>query len=212
MKGNADKLKALRLGMMMPVAEVLKALGKAPPLAVLKLCYGSNDYDFADYVLQHADDLDFIQDTLSATCSSLQLNPILNGVLAGFNRRRRYGRFKWGHRTLEFDRLRFAQTASEKDSDLFATELVESKTNKNSGRKNGGNSWGAICKFYQKAAGCFRQSCIYAHRCIICNKRKHGAVNCMTLRRASERGERSREERKSEERPPNPRKRRARAQ
>ena len=60
MKGDSEKLKALRLGRVMPVAEVIKALGKAPPLAVLKLCYGAKTYDFADHLLQHADDLDFV--------------------------------------------------------------------------------------------------------------------------------------------------------
>ena len=78
MKGDSEKLKTLRLGMVMPVAEVIKALGNAPPLAVLKLCFGTKKYDFADHLLQHADDLDFVQDTLSATCSSLQVNPTLN--------------------------------------------------------------------------------------------------------------------------------------
>ena len=78
----------------------------------------------AEQLLQHADDLDFVQDTLTASGSSLQLNPLLNGVLAGFNRRRRHQRFKYGHRTLEFDRLRFAQTASDLDSDLLPRRSV----------------------------------------------------------------------------------------
>ena len=210
MEGDSNKLKSLRLGMVMPVAEVIKSLGKAPPLAVLKLCYGSKEYDCTDHMLQHADDLDFAQDTLSATCCSLQLNPTLNGVLAGFNRRRRFGRFKWGQQTLEFDRLRFGETASEKDSDLFATEVVGSKPKKKAGEKDGGNSSsGAFCRYYQKAAGCYRRQCTYAHKCIICNRRGHGAVTCVALGRASDRES---HRRSSEERPPNPRTRRVRAQ
>ena len=222
MKGDSEKLKALRLGTVMPVAEVIKALGKAPPLAVLKLCYGTKMYDFSDHLLQHADDLDFVQDTLSASCCSLQVNPTLNGVLAGFNRRRRFGRFKWGQQTLEFDRIRFGQTATEKDSDLFATEVLERKTNKKEKKgsvKEGGSTWGAICQFYQKPAGCYRQQCIYSHKCIICNKRGHGAVTCEKLRRARDREtyspsvrDSSRSRRSLEERPPDPRTRRARAQ
>ena len=151
MKGNPEKLKTLRLGTVMPVAEMIKSFGKAPPLAVLKLCHGTKNYDFTDHLLQHADDLDFVQDTLSATCCFLQVNPTLNGVLAGFNRRRRFGRFKWGQQTLEFDRLRFGQTASDKDSDLFATEVMDRKTNKKDkkgGEKEVDNSAGAICRFY----------------------------------------------------------------
>ena len=212
MKGDSERLKALRLGMVMPVAKVIKSLGKVPPLAVLKLCYGTKKYDFPDCLLQHADDLDFVQDTLSATCCSLQLNPALNGVLAGFNRRRRFGRFKWGQQTLEFDRLRFGQTASEKDSDLFATEVVREKTNnkdKKAGEKWDDKSGGAICKFYQKPAGCYRRKCIYTHKCIICNRRGHGAVDCETIRRVSEREQ---NRRRVEERPPDPRMRRTRVQ
>ena len=82
-------------------------------------------------MLQHAGDLDFTQDTVSATGNSLQLNPILNSVLAGFNRRKRHGQFKWGHQTLEFDRLRFAETASELDSDLKASDVTKKKLPKN---------------------------------------------------------------------------------
>ena len=140
------------------------------------------------------------------------MNPTLDGILAGFNRRRRFERFKWGQQTLEFDRLRFGQTASDKDSDLFATEFMDRKTNTNDkqgGEKEGDNSAGAICRFYQKPAGCYRRRCTYAHKCIICNRRGHGAVDCETIRRASERETpRSRQE----ERPPDPRTRRARAQ
>ena len=212
MKGNSECLRSLRLGTQMPVAETIKVLGKAPPLAVLKLCYGSKDFDFTEHMLQQADNLDFVQDTLSSTCSSLQLNPILNGVLAGFNRRRRHGRFKYGNQTLEFDRLRFAQTASEKDSDLFATEVVEKKGSSVTSQSKDSSMPGAFCKFYQKAGGCNRQPCIYYHKCIICNKRNHGAVNCFSRRRTDRREVTHQETAESQEIPPNPRRRRARAQ
>ena len=120
-------LQTLRLGTHLSVAEMIKKMGQAPPLAVLRLCYDQKNFDVSDQLLQHADDLDFVQDTLSTTGNSMQLNPVLNGVLAGFNRRRRHNRFKFGDRTLEFDRLRFAETASELDSDLYATEVGTNK-------------------------------------------------------------------------------------
>ena len=210
LKGNSEGLRSVRLGTQISVAETIKVLGKAPPLSVLKLCYGSKKFDFAEYLLQLADDLDFTQDTLSSTCSSLQLNPILNGVLAGFNRRRRLGRFKCGHQTLEFDRLRFAQTASEKDSDLFATEMLEKKSKKSTRQPVGNRTSGPICRFYQKDEGCHRQPCMYSHRCIICNKSNHGAVNCIAARRNSKQWGQG-EMAETREKPPDPRKRRARA-
>ena len=123
MKGDNEVLSTLSLGQHMSTAEFLKQLGRTPPIAVLQLCFGSRGYNVMDSVLQHADDLDFVQDALSATGDSLELNPVLNGVLAGFNRRRRYNRFKYAHHTLELDRLRFQYTSSEKDSDLQATEV-----------------------------------------------------------------------------------------
>ena len=87
----------------------------------------------SEYAIQHADDLDFVQDNLTTAGSSVELNRVLKGVLAGFNRRRRYRRFKYGHCNLELDRLRFASTASPKDSDLFASEVVSHKDSENEG-------------------------------------------------------------------------------
>ena len=125
----------LRLGTQMTTAEFLKLLGQAPPMAILKLCYGTRDCDLPDLLLQHGEDLDFAQDVLSASGNALELNPILNGVVAGFNRRRRYNRFKYGHQTMELDKLRFAHTISEKDSDLHATEVKDDSSSKNTSKR-----------------------------------------------------------------------------
>ena len=165
-------------------------------------------------MLQHADDLDFTQDIVTATGKSMQLNPILNGVLAGFNRRKRHGRFKWGNQTLEFDRMRFAETVSEMDSDFKATDIHKKKISKNAKLVKGANS-GAICRYFQREGGCRRQPCIYTHKCIVCERPSHGAVNCYSLQQAPNQKFVSKVHEirtKSEERPPNPRTRRARAQ
>ena len=148
MAGDPTGLSRIRLGTQATMAEFIKQLGRASPLAVLKLCFGTDKYDFPDCLLQLADDLDFTQDTLNAAGESLELNPVLNGVLAGFNRRRRYSRFKYGHHTLELDRLWFAHTVSEKDSDLFATEV---KKNRKAGKSTG---FTTLCTFFQRAGGC----------------------------------------------------------
>ena len=82
------------------MAELLKILGKIPPLSLLSLCNPEVGKYVAEHLLQHSDDLDFVQDVLKTTAGSKELNPILHSVLAGFGRRRRYGRFKNGQLNL----------------------------------------------------------------------------------------------------------------
>ena len=79
----------------------------------------------SNHLLQHSDDLDFVQDVLKASGGSRELNPILNLVLVGFGRRRRYGRFKCGQLNLQFDQLRFADTKTPKDDDRKAKDIGE---------------------------------------------------------------------------------------
>ena len=216
LKGDSEILRSIRLGTRLSAAELLKKLSQAPPLAVLRLCYDQKNYDFSEQLLQHADDLDYVQDILTTTGNSLQLNPMLNGVLAGFNRRRRQNRFKYGNSTLDFDRLRFAETASKLDSDLCATDVVggtkeKKKDNKSNPGENANSTSGAICRFYQKTAGCRRTKCIYVHKCIICNRTGHGAVNCYARTKFKEEPVSTSQATRSDERPPDPRTRRAHA-
>ena len=57
----------------------------------------------------------------------MELNPSLNCVLPGFSRRKTSGRFKCSQLNLDFDRLRYANTITPKDSDLHAKEVSKSK-------------------------------------------------------------------------------------
>ena len=172
MTGDSQILPRIRLGTQMSVAEFLNLLGQAPPVAVLQLCYGTKGCNLPDLLLQHADDLDFVQDVLSASGNALELNPMLNGVVAGFNRRRRYSQFKQGHHTLELDRLRFEHTKRAWDSDLHATEMKTAhgslKTKKRTQKEE--NSWNTTCSFFQRLNGCRAKDCRYAHKCAICYK------------------------------------------
>ena len=63
MEGDQQVLSRLCLGSQVTVAEFLKVMSSAPPLAILQLCYGSKGYNVSEHLLQHADDLDFVQDT-----------------------------------------------------------------------------------------------------------------------------------------------------
>ena len=204
-------LSKIKLGSQISVAAILKILSQAPPLALLQLCHKDKDFNLPEHLLQHAADLDFVQDVITAIGNSTQLNPVMNGILAGFNRRRRFNRFNYGNRTLEFDRLRFANTASELDGDQHAMEVGGKKKKKDSGKTKDSYYSGAICRFYQRKNGCYRKKCIYSHRCILCDKAGHGAIDCPSNRRESEESTSRDQTTRSRERPPNPRTRRARA-
>ena len=210
--GDNTILKSLRLGTQSTVGEVIKNLGRASPLAVLQLCFGCQEYDFGENLLQHADDLDFTQDALTAIGESHALNPVLNKVLAGFNRRRRYQRFKCGHHTLELDRLRFATTASTLDSDLLAKDIVKKEPKLARTNRTNQESGTGPCWFFQRQFGCRRDPCPFVHKCTICDKPGHGAFDCHTRRYRDDHEAGPRSNRDGErERPPNPRTRRARA-
>ena len=68
---DSEVLRKIRLGTHMSLANLLKKIGKAPPLAVLNLLYRHDDFEFSENLLEHADGLDFFQDTLTATGDSL---------------------------------------------------------------------------------------------------------------------------------------------
>ena len=212
LRGEDTALRTLRMGTQSTVCELIKKFGKMAPLTVLQICYGRRNFDFAEKLLQHAEDLDFVQDTLTATGGSQSLNPIFNGVLAGFNRRRRHGRFKFGHYNLEIDRLRYATTATARDSDLSATDVT--KDNPKQTESIGKKQYSAKdpCWFFQRTAGCRRNPCPFTHKCMICNKPGHGAIDCRSRRNRDDAMSRTREtEETAHDRPPNPRSRRARA-
>ena len=210
----------------MSAAEFLKRMSRAPPIAVLQLWYGTEKFNVLESMLQHADDLDFTQDVLNASADALEVNPTLKGVLEGFNRRRRDKRFKFGHHTVELDGLRFAHTVGEKDSDLQATEIIHTRGSSRSGRRRRGSEerFIRICSYFQRQSVCSQRTCRYAHRCSVCNKLGHGAINCYqrrfggnvekkirwTGRQAESKGERDIQPQEND-RPPHSRSRRSRA-
>ena len=141
-------------------------------------------------------------------------------MLAAFNRRRRYNRFKYGHQSLELDRLKFVHTISKKDSDLHVTEVKDCR---GGGKPKKKKTWGSetrystTCSFFQQKGGCFMRSCKYSHKCAVCHRFGHGAIDCYNRRykdKTENRGSESKREgerRTDRETPPNPRFRRARA-
>ena len=111
--GNLDILSTLRLTSPSTLGELFAQLRSAPPLAVLKLC----NKEAADYImqnmLQHSEDLDYVQDVLTCVGNQKELNPSKLAVLEAFNRRRSLGRL------MDLDRPRFAHMTSYRDNDTF---------------------------------------------------------------------------------------------
>ena len=164
MKGDNSAVQNLRMGTNTTVAELLKTLGQIPPLSLLHL----SNPEFANYTREHVlqinNDLDFVQDVLSAAGKSKRLNPLLHSVLAGFSRRKKSGRSKCGQLNMHFDQLRFADKKTDEDEDLRSKDVL--KTQKDKQRNTN-----EICKFYQQPQGCRykKDSCRMSHRCVICN-------------------------------------------
>ena len=151
----------------------------------------------AKHLLQHGDNVDFAQDVLSAIGGNPELNPISNGVLAGFARRQRFGRFKCGQLSLDFDRLRYANTITPNDSNLAAKEVSRTKKKPDGTRS---------CDFFQRPVGCsYGVSCRFLHWYVVCGSPSHDASTCRI-------GDVSNGENRERERPPHPRFRRERAQ
>ena len=190
------------------MAELLKVFERVPPLSLLRIC----NPDFAKYateqLLQHSDDLDFVQDILSAAGDSKELNPLLNSVLAGFGRRKRYGRFKCGQLNLHFDQLRFAGTTTPSDEDLKATDVLSQGKQKTKETDSL-----SLCRYFQRRGGCrfSSENCRFTHKCIICDKPSHGAANCYSRNNSTNSSPTNSGANRRDERPPHPRFRRERA-
>ena len=210
--GDTDILQKIQLGTTSTVGEVIRQLGKAPPLAVLQLCNGEFGNFLKENMIRLAENLDFVQDMLSVGTHP-ELNPAKFTLLEGFKRQRNLGRFKFANHSVDIDRLRFAHTASANDHDRFAG--YTKRTN-----ATGSTRSAAICQYYQRRIGCNNTArCRYLHKCIICGTRSHGAANCAS-RRASDttQGRRPRNQGNNDANgrdpsvPPDPRRRRGRAE
>lgn len=170
LKGDASILSSIRLEDSMTVSQVLKKLGGLPPLTILKLCNKELGDFVMDSLLQHSDDLDFVQNVLDVNGLHSALTPTLHAVLDGFSRRRNYGSFKHNQQSIAMDILRFAHLASPKDRDAV------SRNKRN--RQSIGGELRRMCKFFQRHDGCRINNCQFEHKCIICEGKSHGAVNC----------------------------------
>ena len=180
MTGNVDILRKLHLSAHSTVGELLQQLADVPPIALLKL-FNKDVGDFImNNMIQHSEDLDYVQDVLTTVGNHEQLNPSKFAVLEGFNRRRNFGRFKFYNHSIDLDRLRFAHVASPHDNDSLRRNSTADYTANS--RKSS-----AFCHFFQRRAGCKTPlRCRFTHKCVICGSRYHGASECKSVKRYSD--------------------------
>ena len=172
-QGDVETLHSLRMGDQMSMAQLLARLSNAPPMAVLQLCNAEKGKAINNMIQQHSEDLDFVQEVLTAVGNHSELNPTMHAVLAGFTRRRNFGYFKNGAHNVDIDRLRFSHTASPKDADGGGQKKNDNSTSSNSRNQS---TRKAICYYFQRVAGCNAPGrCKFAHLCILCDGWAHGA-------------------------------------
>lgn len=174
--------------------QFIKALGKMSPLNVLRLINETNEKALTAGLLQHADDLDYIQNLLSVIGSEPGVNPTMNAVADAFSRRRFSGRFKTGDQNVMLDALLNSRSKVPTDDD----EAVGNKAQRGAQRQSDTNS-PRICFLYQNG-NCSFTPCRYRHVCLVCQSPSHGSNKCET-----------RNTRPKSSRPPHPRYRRDRA-
>ena len=181
--------------------QFIKMLGKMSPLDMIKLVNKPSWEALTDVLLQHADDLDYIQNLLNVLGNKTGVNPAMNAVSdAFFNRRRFSGRFKTGDQRVELDVLLNQGTKGPKDDDNIVAQGIQRVS---SGQANATPA--RVCFLYQ-TNNCTFRPCRYRHICLLCQSTTHGSNNC-----DAERGQNITTAPARTNRPPHPRQRRDRA-
>ena len=176
--------------------QFVKALGKMSPLNVLRLIDKTNEKSLTAALLQHADDLDYVQNLLNVIGTEAGVNPAMNAVSDAFSRRRFSRRFKTGDQNVKLDALLNSGSKVPTDDD----EAVGQKTRKGSELQPNVASTTKTCFLFQNNTCSFRP-CKFRHVCLVCQSPSHGSNNC------DDRSSR----RPAPTRPPHPRYRRDRA-
>ena len=153
-------------------------------------------------LLQHADDLDYLQNLVTSLGREPGLNPLMNAVEEAYARRRFTGRFKTTGQSVRLDIMLHKSTRGTADDDESAA--AREKNRQPSLR---------LCYKFQRGE-CRWPGCTFQHQCRICSSKEHGADTC-TLgssqrSRNNSSGARSRQLPETT-RPPHPRFRRDRA-
>ena len=158
-ENTLDNIQPQTLG---TAAEFQKALGLAPPLDVIKFV---NKYAFekiSESLLQHADDLDYLQELVTSLGEKTELNPSMNAVVEAFMRKRFTGRFKREGQSVELDTLLHSSSKTAQDAD---EEVFRKQTDFRSS---------SSCHYFQSGS-CYFSNCRFQHVCRICKSTMHGS-------------------------------------
>ena len=164
--GKQGSLKRIRPDSVGTAAHFTKALAQAPIMEGIKFANKEKGEKLTKVLLQHADDLDYLQDLITSIGKKTALNPSLNAVIQAYSRRRYGGLFKKEGQSVELDTLLQQNTTTKKDSD------VHSVTSQASPR---------FCHKFQLGL-CTWRTCTFKHHCSLCAALTHGASNCPKLR------------------------------
>ena len=196
-EGMHGILRHIRSSSVGTAAHFKKALGQAPMLEAMNFIGDKKGEQIAQALLQHADDLDYLQELTSSVAKKSSINPTLNAVVQAYTRRR----FKAEGQSVELETLVHQSTKTTKDDDVRTSENNSSRSDR-------------LCWAYQRAT-CSWQNCGFQHRCSLCNSKTHGAINCPKGATNQSRAQAPATERSSDstrtDRPPHQRYRKARA-
>ena len=195
-------LKSVRPSSVGTAAHFSKALGQAPILDIIKFVDKEKGSQLTKLLLQHADDLDYLQELMSSLGKNESVNPSLNAVVTAYSRRRFNGLFKSEGQSVELDTLLHQSTKNAKDDDNYTAQSSSRPSDR-------------ICFRFQQGI-CNWTNCSFSHRCSLCTASTHGALSCPRLQQSEHphRSSTSRDWNGSSQssRPPHPRFRRDRAQ
>ena len=120
--------------------------------------------------MQHAVDLDYVQELITSLGKRTELNPSMNAVVEAFMRKRFTGRFKRGEQSVELDTLLHSSSRTTYDAD---EEVGKKRTDFKSS---------SLCHFFQNGT-CQYPNCRFQHICGICKSNMHGSNLCPSLQR-----------------------------
>ena len=153
-------------------AQFIKSLGKMSPLNVLRLIDKTNEKALTAALLQHADDIDYVQSLLNVIGTETGVNPAMNAVADAFSRRRFSQRFKTGDQNVKLDALLNSECRVPADDD----EAVGQKSRR-SPQSQPNTNYAKPCFLFQSGT-CSFQPCKFRHVCLICHSPSHGSNTC----------------------------------
>ena len=153
-------------------AQFIKMLAKLSPLGILKLVNKHLHDQLSERLLQHADDLDYVQEVVNLTAEKPEVNPPMNAIADAFSRRRFSGRFKINNQSVSLDTLLNTGTAASDDKDLMVArrELAA--------QQRGSSTYASRPCFLFQSGNCSFKPCRYRHECIKCHSTSHGSRDC----------------------------------